>query len=85
MPGWALDLFGCYINPKRDDYKELLEKFKTHLYKCKILVENEKEFEEELVRWMFEMDIPEDDYESDSSIKIITPEHCSKKVLNKLN
>lgn len=85
MPGWAIDLFGCYINPKRKDYKSLLEKFKIHLYECKILIEDEKTFEKELQRWMYELDIEEDNYESVSSIKIITPEHCSKKVLTKLS
>lgn len=85
MPGWAIDLFSCYINPNREDYKSLLEKFKTYLYESKILIEDEKRFEEELVRWMFELDIPEEDYESDSSIKIISAEHCSKKVIKKLS
>jgi hypothetical protein len=85
MPGWAIDLFGCYINPNREDYKSLLEKFKIHLYECKILIEDETTFEQELQRWMYELDIEEDNYESDSSIKIITPEHCSKKVLTKLS
>lgn len=80
LPGWALDIFGVYIDPERSDWESLLGNFEIWLYESKEYFNTEKEFDLLVRLWMYEEKIKERIYQSNSSVKIISPDNCSRKV-----
>lgn len=80
-----LDMFSVYIDPERSDWKNLLKDFFFWIYENKEGYETEREFELLIRVWMAEEHIKERIYQSNSSVKIVHAEHCSKKVIKALS
>lgn len=80
FPGWALDIFSVYIDPEREDWKDLLDSLFVWIYEGKEGYETEREFELLIRLWMKEEKIKERMYQSSSSVKTVSLDNCSSKV-----